>query len=159
MVFFISHREDKNFFSLLGASCLGKSQQTWKLFLKEREEHSSCREETQKFSQFSSVAQSCPTLWDPMNRSMPGLEISVTQKSNRSLSKKKINNQHTRGGTALLRTGMGLPTSQNSTETHRPLKNLGAEGKVMANRCYKSVVVKIKRENYAKDAEQLMQGT
>ena len=28
-----------------------------------------------KFSsvQFSSVAQSCPTLWDPMNRSTPGL--------------------------------------------------------------------------------------
>ena len=25
--------------------------------------------------QFSSVAQSCPTLWDPMNRSMPGLAI------------------------------------------------------------------------------------
>ena len=25
--------------------------------------------------QFSSVAQSCPTLWDPMNRSMPGLPI------------------------------------------------------------------------------------
>ena len=25
------------------------------------------------FSQFSSVAQSCPTLWDPMNHSMPGL--------------------------------------------------------------------------------------
>ena len=54
---------------------------------------------------------------------------------------------------------MGLPTSQNSAETHRPLKNLGAEGKVMANRCYNSVAVKIKRENYAKDAEQLMQGT
>ena len=26
-------------------------------------------------SQFSSVAQSCPTLWDPMNRSMPGLPV------------------------------------------------------------------------------------
>ena len=25
--------------------------------------------------QFSSVAQSCPTLWDPMNRSMPGLPV------------------------------------------------------------------------------------
>ena len=25
--------------------------------------------------QFSSVAQLCPTLWDPMNRSMPGLPI------------------------------------------------------------------------------------
>ena len=25
--------------------------------------------------QFSSVVQSCPTLWDPMNRSMPGLPI------------------------------------------------------------------------------------
>ena len=25
--------------------------------------------------QFSSVAQSCPTLWDPMNRSMPGLSV------------------------------------------------------------------------------------
>ena len=26
-------------------------------------------------SQFSSVAQSCPTLFDPMNRSMPGLPV------------------------------------------------------------------------------------
>ena len=25
--------------------------------------------------QFSSVAQPCPTLWDPMNRSMPGLPV------------------------------------------------------------------------------------
>ena len=25
--------------------------------------------------QFSSVAQLCPTLWDPMNRSMPGLPV------------------------------------------------------------------------------------
>ena len=25
--------------------------------------------------QFSSVAQSCPTLWDPMDRSMPGLPV------------------------------------------------------------------------------------
>ena len=25
--------------------------------------------------QFSSVAQSCPTLFDPMNRSMPGLPV------------------------------------------------------------------------------------
>ena len=25
--------------------------------------------------QFSSVTQSCPTLWDPMNRSMPGLPV------------------------------------------------------------------------------------
>ena len=25
--------------------------------------------------QFISVAQSCPTLWDPMNRSMPGLPV------------------------------------------------------------------------------------
>ena len=25
--------------------------------------------------QFSSVIQSCPTLWDPMNRSMPGLPV------------------------------------------------------------------------------------
>ena len=28
-----------------------------------------------KFSQFSSVAQSCPTLCDPMNHSMPGLPV------------------------------------------------------------------------------------
>src|SRR5574340_304816 len=27
------------------------------------------------FHQFSSVAQSCPTLWDPMNCSMPGLPV------------------------------------------------------------------------------------
>ena len=27
------------------------------------------------FSQFSSVTQSCPTLWDPMNRSMPGFPV------------------------------------------------------------------------------------
>ena len=26
-------------------------------------------------AQFSSVAQSCPTLWDPMNRSTPGLHV------------------------------------------------------------------------------------
>jgi len=26
-------------------------------------------------TQFSSVTQSCPTLWDPMNRSMPGLPV------------------------------------------------------------------------------------
>ena len=25
--------------------------------------------------QFSSVVQSCPILWDPMNRSMPGLPV------------------------------------------------------------------------------------
>ena len=30
-----------------------------------------------QFSQFSSVTQSCPTLWDPMNRSTPGL-LSIT---------------------------------------------------------------------------------
>ena len=29
--------------------------------------------------QFSSVAQSCPTLCDPMNRSMPGLPVSCCQ--------------------------------------------------------------------------------
>ena len=28
-----------------------------------------------KIDQFSSVAQSCPTLCDPMNRSMPGLPV------------------------------------------------------------------------------------
>ena len=28
-----------------------------------------------QFSQFSSVAQSCPTLCDPMNHSMPGLPV------------------------------------------------------------------------------------
>ena len=28
-----------------------------------------------QFSQFSSVAQSCPTLFDPMNRSTPGLPV------------------------------------------------------------------------------------
>ena len=28
-----------------------------------------------RFHQFSSVAQSCLTLWDPMNRSMPGLPV------------------------------------------------------------------------------------
>ena len=28
-----------------------------------------------RHSMFSSVAQSCPTLWDPMNRSMPGLPV------------------------------------------------------------------------------------
>ena len=27
------------------------------------------------FIQYSSVSQSCPTLWDPMNRSMPGLPV------------------------------------------------------------------------------------
>ena len=30
---------------------------------------------TIQFSQFSSVAQSCPTLCDPMNRSTPGLPV------------------------------------------------------------------------------------
>ena len=30
---------------------------------------------TKAFSQFSSVAQSCPTLCDPMNCSMPGLPV------------------------------------------------------------------------------------
>ena len=29
-------------------------------------------------SQFSSVAQSCPTLHDPMNRSMPGLPVNIS---------------------------------------------------------------------------------
>ena len=28
-----------------------------------------------KFSSVSSVAQSCPTLYDPMNRGMPGLPV------------------------------------------------------------------------------------
>ena len=28
-----------------------------------------------KCCQFSSVAQSCPILWDPMNRSTPGLPV------------------------------------------------------------------------------------
>ena len=36
-------------------------------------------EDVQKYNgisvQFSSVAQSCPTLWDPMNRSTPGLPV------------------------------------------------------------------------------------
>lgn len=54
---------------------------------------------------------------------------------------------------------MGLPTPQNSAETYNPLKNLWAEGKVMANRYNKSLTMKIKCENYAKDAKQLMQGT
>ena len=31
--------------------------------------------ETISSVQFSSVAQSCPTLWDPMNRSTPGLPV------------------------------------------------------------------------------------
>ena len=31
--------------------------------------------------QFSSVAQSCPTLWDPMNRSMPGLPVHTNSQS------------------------------------------------------------------------------
>ena len=31
-----------------------------------------------RFSQFSSVTQSCPTLRDPMNRSTPGLPVSIT---------------------------------------------------------------------------------
>ena len=29
----------------------------------------------QTHSQFSSVPQSCPTLWDPMNCTMPGLPV------------------------------------------------------------------------------------
>ena len=29
-------------------------------------------------TKFSSVAQSCPTLWDPMNRSTPGIHLSIT---------------------------------------------------------------------------------
>ena len=35
------------------------------------------KEESEKvgFSQFSTVTQSCPTLCDPMNRSMPGLPV------------------------------------------------------------------------------------
>ena len=36
-------------------------------------------------AQFSSVAQSCPTLCDPMNRSMPGPSLSIT--NSRSLRK------------------------------------------------------------------------
>ena len=32
-------------------------------------------EEEKVKDQFSSVAQSCLTLWDPMNRSMPGLPV------------------------------------------------------------------------------------
>ena len=32
-------------------------------------------QEKWKYVPFSSVAQSCPTLWDPMNRSMPGLPV------------------------------------------------------------------------------------
>ena len=36
----------------------------------------SCIESSRKYMfQFSSVAQSCPTLCDPMNRSMPGLPV------------------------------------------------------------------------------------
>ena len=93
--------------------------------IKERKEHSCCREETQKLA------------WH--------------KKSNWSLSKKKISNQDTQSGTVLQRTGMGLPISQNSAEAHGPLKNLWAEGKVMANRCNRSLAVKIKCENYAKE--------
>ena len=33
------------------------------------------------YLQFSSVAQSCPTLWDPMNRSMPGLPVATNSQS------------------------------------------------------------------------------
>ena len=29
--------------------------------------------------QFSSVAQSCPTLWDPMNHSTPGLPVQLPE--------------------------------------------------------------------------------
>ena len=29
----------------------------------------------EKFSSVQSVTQSCPTLWDPMNHSMPGLPV------------------------------------------------------------------------------------
>ena len=40
------------------------------------EERLSCMERvTWKHIQFSSVAQSCPTLCDPMKRSMPGLPV------------------------------------------------------------------------------------
>ena len=34
-----------------------------------------CLEMLRPVTQFSSVAQSCPTLYDPMNRSMPGLPV------------------------------------------------------------------------------------
>ena len=37
--------------------------------------HWTTREVTKHFIQFSSVAQSCPTLCDPMNRSMPALPV------------------------------------------------------------------------------------
>ena len=39
------------------------------------EEKKSIYDEFLSSVQFSSVAQSCPTLFDPMNRSMPGLPV------------------------------------------------------------------------------------
>ena len=38
--------------------------------------------------QFSSVAQSCPTLCDPMNRNMPGLPDSIFKSSDITLPTK-----------------------------------------------------------------------
>ena len=49
--------------------------------LEARKGHSLLRKkstERLKLSQFSSVAQSCPTLCDPVNHSMPGLSPSAT---------------------------------------------------------------------------------
>ena len=66
MVFLISHREDKNFFSLLGA------------VLAKVNKHESYKREGRTLK-----------LW------RGDTEISLTQKSNRSLSKKKISNQDT----------------------------------------------------------------
>ena len=38
-------------------------------------EHKYTHKHTHDSFQFSSVTQSCPTLWDPMNCSMPGLPV------------------------------------------------------------------------------------
>ena len=45
---------------------------------------------SEKQVQFSSVAQSCPTLWDPMNRSMPGLSITNSWSSLKFTSIKSV---------------------------------------------------------------------
>ena len=48
-----------------------KMQYNWEYRKHRQNKNYSCH--SFQFSQFSSVAQSCPTLWDPMNHSTPGL--------------------------------------------------------------------------------------
>ena len=63
-----------HFVSILQATLLPNGR-WWACFCSLALENHLCLKSFILLDQFSSVAQSCPTLWDPMNRSTPGLPV------------------------------------------------------------------------------------